>query len=69
MLLPALFIDLKTQPQNEIKEPVPTGTGSRFVLFEQGRGPYFARTFFKRAKRGRPFSFTISVSPWIRGRQ
>ena len=45
------------------------GTGPFRVSIGQGRGSYFANTFFRRAKRGNPFSLTISVSPWMRGRQ
>ena len=39
------------------------GTGPFRVSIGQGRGSYFANTFFRRAKRGSPFSLTISVSP------
>ncbi len=43
----------------------PPAVGCRGILHGFS---YLANTFFRRAKRGRPSSFSSFVSPWMRGR-
>lgn len=41
----------------------------KFFLIVCFAEAYFAKTFFRWTKRGRPSSLTMLVSPWIRGIQ